>query len=84
MRRRDFLGAAALTGALASYAIEAKASPRHRPPNVIYVFSDQHRALSRPGVAYNQALAPRASAARTARWRAASRTTPSARPAAGS
>ena len=38
-------------------AIAAQAPPG-KQPNVLYLFSDQHRALSLPGEAFNQAMAP--------------------------
>lgn len=62
MNRREFLrrGAAAVAAA-ACARIEpgrgAADAPR-RPPNVLYVFSDQHRAVSLPGEPFNSALAP--------------------------
>lgn len=51
--RRAFaktLGAAALTA--------ATAGAQTRRPNVLYIFSDQHRACSMPGEPYNDAEAP--------------------------
>ncbi|MDA1235426.1 MAG: sulfatase [Acidobacteria bacterium] len=51
--RRQFIGAAAAT----ALAGTAKAQADRRP-NVLYVFSDQHRACSMPGQAYNDAESP--------------------------
>ena len=58
MNRREFIrrGAAA---SLAAAAPPARAADRSaKRPNVLYVFSDQHRAGSLPGEPLNQALAP--------------------------
>jgi arylsulfatase A-like enzyme len=52
--RREFtktLGAAA-------FAAGALAAQQVRRPNVLYIFSDQHRACSMPGEPYNDAEAP--------------------------
>jgi arylsulfatase A-like enzyme len=60
MNRREFVtrGAAATTIAtLPSIAANGQNRPGKRP-NVLYVFSDQHRALSLPGEPFNQSLAP--------------------------
>jgi arylsulfatase A-like enzyme len=56
MDRRAFIqsGAAALTAA----ALPLSAQKTVKQPNVLYVFSDQHRAASMPGEAFSQALAP--------------------------
>ncbi|MES2391002.1 MAG: sulfatase [Acidobacteriota bacterium] len=58
--RRQFLKqtAAATTAAAIVPAAAATAAKPTKRPNVLYVFSDQHRALSLPGEAFNQALAP--------------------------
>ena len=58
MDRRSFLKTTA--AASLATAIDAKAAPRPAPskPNVLYVFSDQHRAVSLPGEPYSQVLAP--------------------------
>jgi arylsulfatase A-like enzyme len=60
MNRRDFLRSSAAASAVA--ALPVSAAPRPKPsskqPNVLYVFSDQHRALSLPGEAFNQSMAP--------------------------
>ena len=50
--RRDVLRGLAATGALRATA----QTPRR--PNVLFVFSDQHRACSMPGEPYNDAAAP--------------------------
>jgi arylsulfatase A-like enzyme len=60
MNRREFVkrGAAATTlAALPSVNATAQKASNKRP-NVLYVFSDQHRALSLPGEPFNQSLAP--------------------------
>ena len=60
MNRRDFVKA----GVGASLAVgfdHISAAPKPTPsrlPNVLYVFSDEHRACSLPGEPYNDALAP--------------------------
>ena len=60
MNRREFVkvGAAASTAAALPLSAEAPKKPSGKRPNVLYVFSDQHRALSLPGEAFNQAMAP--------------------------
>ncbi len=62
MNRREFLrrGAAALAAAACTRIepTEGATEERKRPPNVLYVFSDQHRAVSLPGEPFNGALAP--------------------------
>lgn len=61
MNRRDFLKSSAAI-AVCSTCLEAKSKGKTkvntRRPNVLYVFSDQHRASSLPGEPFNQALAP--------------------------
>lgn len=57
MNRRDFLRTGAV-GALAGTAIPGCAAAPKRRPNLLYVFSDQHRAVSLPGEPYNEAIAP--------------------------
>jgi arylsulfatase A-like enzyme len=57
MNRRDFLISAAAAAA-STNALEAKPTPKTRRPNVLYVFSDQHRAFSLPGVPHSQIVAP--------------------------
>jgi arylsulfatase A-like enzyme len=49
--RREFIGSAA------SAAISATAAPP-RKPNLLYVFSDEHRACSMPGEPFNEAYTP--------------------------
>lgn len=53
-------GSAAAVATVASVEARAKTKPRTKTkkPNVLYVFSDQHRAFSLPGEPFNQALAP--------------------------
>ena len=50
--RRDVLRGLAATGATVAGAQDV------RRPNVLFVFSDQHRACSMPGESYNDAAAP--------------------------
>lgn len=60
MNRRDFIKTAAAASATAALPLPAVASGKSagKRPNVLYVFSDQHRAVSLPGEAYSQAVAP--------------------------
>lgn len=60
MNRRDFIKTAAAASATVALPFPAVASGRSegKRPNVLYVFSDQHRAASLPGEAYSQAVAP--------------------------
>ena len=63
MNRREFLykTAAAAVGAATYGHAEAATDQdkgKRRQPNVLYVFSDQHRAVSLPGEPFNQAIAP--------------------------
>ena len=58
MNRREFLKQGAATSlAVAAPLNSAKTKPS-KPWNVMYVFSDQHRAQSLPGEPFNQAEAP--------------------------
>ena len=59
MNRREFLkrSAAASVAATAPLSATTQPLPRKRP-NILYVFSDQHRAVSLPGEAFNQSMAP--------------------------
>ena len=50
--RREFVSSAVAAGAAAPLAAQ------RRRPNVLYIFSDQHRACSLPGEPYNQVDAP--------------------------
>lgn len=52
--RRDLLRGIAATGV----ATASSLGQRPRKPNVLFVFSDQHRACSMPGEPYNDAAAP--------------------------
>ncbi len=58
MNRRSFLKTTAAASLAA--AIESNAAPKAAPsrPNVLYLFSDQHRAASMPGEPYSQVIAP--------------------------
>jgi arylsulfatase A-like enzyme len=59
MNRRDFLKTTAAASVAPLIAQEAAAQkPSGKKPNVLYVFSDQHRAVSLPGAPFNEALAP--------------------------
>lgn len=61
MNRRDFLKAGAAASAVAALPLGATASESpsgRRRPNVLYVFSDQHRALSLPGEPLSEVIAP--------------------------
>jgi len=60
MNRREFIkrGAAASTVAALPPLVTAMQKPSGKRPNVLYLFSDQHRALSLPGESPNQVLAP--------------------------
>lgn len=59
MDRRDFLKMGGAAVAVAStHSLEAKTKPKTRRPNVLYVFSDQHRAFSLPGVPHSKVVAP--------------------------
>ena len=60
MNRRDFIkrtAAVSIAGASALRASAASAKPSKRP-NVLYVFSDQHRAHSLPGEPFSPVIAP--------------------------
>lgn len=58
MNRRDFLKTGTALAMATAASQPAKAKPKTRRPNVLYVFSDQHRVFSLPGEPFNQALAP--------------------------
>lgn len=58
MNRRDFVKAGAAATIATGLNLEAQVKGKRAKPNVLYVFSDQHRAQSLPGEAYNQAMAP--------------------------
>ena len=60
MNRREFVkrGAVASTAAALPLSAAAAQTPSGKRPNVLYLFSDQHRALSLPGEAFNQAMCP--------------------------
>ncbi len=56
--RREFVKAGVAAGL--GFAVRAKSQAKEpqKKPNVLYVFSDQHRAASLPGMPYNEAEAP--------------------------
>ncbi|HLI04073.1 MAG TPA: sulfatase [Terracidiphilus sp.] len=60
MDRREFVKRSAAVSAAAAFPgpVQAFARTPAERPNVLYVFSDQHRAASLPGEPFNQALAP--------------------------
>jgi arylsulfatase A-like enzyme len=60
MNRRDFLkqSAAATTIATLSTLASGEQVSSQRQPNILYVFSDQHRAQSLPGEPFSEAIAP--------------------------
>lgn len=60
MNRRDFLktGAAASTAAVLPHPSAEQKPKSARRPNVLYVFSDQHRAFSLPSEPFSEVVAP--------------------------
>jgi arylsulfatase A-like enzyme len=58
MNRRDFLKTGAAATIASKLELAASAQAKTRKPNILYVFSDQHRAFSLPGEPFNQAMAP--------------------------
>jgi arylsulfatase A-like enzyme len=60
MNRREFVkhAAASYAGAALPATAQKATKPTGKQPNVLYVFSDQHRAASLPGEAFNEAIAP--------------------------
>jgi arylsulfatase A-like enzyme len=60
MNRREFVKAGVVASTAAALPLSAQAPKKRsgKPPNVLYLFSDQHRALSLPGEPFNQAMAP--------------------------
>ncbi|HEX5284646.1 MAG TPA: sulfatase-like hydrolase/transferase [Bryocella sp.] len=60
MDRREFVKRAAAASASAALPFQAEAAKKHsgKRPNVLYVFSDQHRAASLPGEPFSEAIAP--------------------------
>jgi len=59
MDRRTFLKQGMAVSVATAMQAETKPLPAgKRPMNVLYAFSDQHRAASLPGEAFNQAIAP--------------------------
>jgi arylsulfatase A-like enzyme len=68
MNRREFLktGAAVAIATTNSMEAKTKLKAKTRKPNVLFVFSDQHRAFSLPGEPFNQAIAPNIDAFREA------------------
>jgi len=59
-RRKFILGTTAvpLAARFAGATVAKENMPAKRPPNVLYVFSDQHRHCALPGEPYNGAIAP--------------------------
>lgn len=64
MNRREFLKTGAAAAVTTTASLEARAAIKRKRPNVLFVFSDQHRASALPGEPYNQALAPNIAAFR--------------------
>ncbi|HEY2039507.1 MAG TPA: sulfatase [Edaphobacter sp.] len=58
MDRREFLKQGVAVSTSAALSLPASAGRKRKRPNVLYVFSDQHRAQSLPGEPFNQAIAP--------------------------
>ena len=58
MDRRSFLKRSMAAGIATAIHADAAPSARTTPMNVLYLFSDQHRAVSLPGEPFNQAMAP--------------------------
>jgi arylsulfatase A-like enzyme len=58
MDRRTFVKTGAAATLAATLEVRAQNKPKKKQPNVLYVFSDQHRAMSLPGEPFNQAMAP--------------------------
>jgi arylsulfatase A-like enzyme len=58
MDRRDFVKKSAAVTLAATIKGHAQDKPKTRKPNVLYIFGDQHRAMSLPGEPFNQAMAP--------------------------
>jgi len=58
MNRRDFVKAGAAATIATGLNLAAQSKGKRPKPNILYVFSDQHRAQSLPGEPYNQAIAP--------------------------
>lgn len=60
MNRREFVKRSAVASAAAAIPlpVEAFQPGSGKRPNILYVFSDQHRAQSLPGEPFNQAIAP--------------------------
>ena len=57
MDRRDFLKAGTAAALASTLEVKAQQSAKKKP-NILYVFSDQHRAQSLPGEDYSPAVAP--------------------------
>lgn len=58
--RREFVKRAAAASASVALPLHAETTkkPTGKRPNILYVFSDQHRAASLPGEPLNEAIAP--------------------------
>ena len=57
MNRREFLSGSVAAG-IVSQTPSVAQSPAKKHPNVLYIFSDQHRAASLPGETFSQVVAP--------------------------
>lgn len=68
MDRRNFLRTTAAGALAAAPGLASRATAAPRQPNVLFVFSDQHRAVSLPGEPFNEALAPNLDAFRRANF----------------
>src|ERR1700761_447471 len=58
MNRREFVKTSVATGVAAGVATTAKASAPAKKLNVLYVFGDEHRWCSMPGMPYCNVVAP--------------------------
>jgi arylsulfatase A-like enzyme len=69
VNRREFVKTSVAAAVAAGVAAEAQpAKSRPSKPNVLYLFSDQHRAVSLPGEVFNEAKAPNIDAFRRANF----------------
>ena len=58
MNRREFVKAGIAASSVVASGIEAQEKRPVKRPNVLYVFGDQHRAVSLPGEPFSQVAAP--------------------------
>lgn len=58
INRREFVKAGAVATVATSLRGMGQARAKHRQPNVLYVFGDQHRAQSLPGEPFSPVIAP--------------------------